>query len=170
MVHPVWDIAFLRVDRKTDRPPAPLLSTKPQRLDGQTVVIGWPHLDLRGEEDVFRAITRNTFGQLMVLPGKQLGLTKQASFSRTLEAVTTLIITGAGAGAPVLDLDANAVAGFTFGSMYLVGSFAVPTWDLWRDPKVVDLGLSFLPAERVIEGRSDDRGSVASAERTAAVR
>ena len=51
----------------------------------------------------------------------------------------------------MIDLDAGAVAGFTLGAQYLIGSFSVPTWHLRRDPRVVSLGLSFLASDDVVE-------------------
>jgi serine/threonine protein kinase len=150
MIHPVWNLAFLRLDGSADRPPAPLLATAPTRLDGEAIVIGWPTRDRRMNEAVQSHVTGNVFSQKMVLPGRLLGLKEQVSFSRKVESLATYIIVGAGAGAPVVDLDAGAVAGLTFGAQYSPGSFSVPVWHLRRDPKVVSLGLSFLASNDVV--------------------
>src|SRR5262249_40880595 len=145
MIHPVWNVAFLRLGVTAGQRPAPLLSTQPHHLDGETVIIGHPHRDSRGEPEVQERVTGGEFDRIMILPRPQLGLSQQRSFMKEVAVLNTLIIVGAGAGAPVLDLDAGAVAGITFASAYLLGSYAVPTWRLRQDPRVVDLGLAFLP-------------------------
>lgn len=154
MVHPFWDMALLRVEGLPEEHPVLQLTTKsPLELAGRNIaVIGYPAQDDRSNLEVQNRIFGGVFEVKRMLPGKLAALADIESFGNIVTAVTHDSSTlGGNSGSAVIDVDTGEVVALHFAGQYLVANYAVPTFDLAQDSRVVDAGLNFA-------GRLDPRG------------
>lgn len=149
MVHPHWDMALLQVDGLDDNQPILELSTQhPDDLNGCDVaVIGYPARDYRNDLALQDKIFGGTYEVKRLQPGKLLALREVESFGRLVNAITHDASTlGGNSGSAVVDCATGQVVALHFAGRYLDANFAVPGFELGRDPVVVDSGVSFAGA------------------------
>lgn len=141
LAHPYWDVSFVRVKLPSTVPQLALAIAPPPSGRG-IAVIGYPAQDRRNQPEQMNRILRNAFGVKRLLPGRAIGIENYGFEERPAltHDATTL---GGARGAPVLDLETGAVLGVHSGGSYLKKNWAVPAWDLWRDPRVRELGVTF---------------------------
>lgn len=165
LVHPHWDAALFRVEPVGDAAlPRPLrLARRPPPHFGggstpQVVVIGYPALDSRNDIEQQMNIFRKIFNRKRLMPGYMVGFQDVTTrWEARLHAATHDASTlGGNSGSAVIDLSTGLVLGLHFGGAYLVANYAVPSWELAQDSRVVDHGVSF----------ADDPGSPAGDGRT----
>lgn len=145
MIHPYWDMALLAVDGidARDALPLSLLDARDLKLR-DIAVIGYPAFDSRNPEDVQNDLFRGEFGIKRLQPGELKGGLKTASFGKLVDAATHDCSTlGGNSGSAVIDLDTGAVIALHFGGRYREQNFAVPAFELSRDHRVIDAGVSF---------------------------
>jgi len=145
LVHPHWDLAVLRVEGfPDDRTPVSLRRSEPGAdFVGQDVmVIGFPFRDTRNDLALQQRIF-TTFGHKRAQPGTlRARVAEVPSYSHVVEALAHDCSTlGGNSGSPVFDLATGDVIGLHFAGAYLEDNWAVPSWQLARDPRLVDLGL-----------------------------
>ena len=144
LIHPYWDAALLTVAGVPgDLTPLTLASDAPagRRL---IAVVGYPAFDPRNNQAVQREVFRDLFEKKRLQPGYVTGAGVVASFGHQVEAATHDASTlGGNSGSAVIDVDTGQVIGLHFAGVYLETNYAVPAWELARDPKVVDLGVQF---------------------------
>ena len=146
MVHPYWDMALLRVaELPAPQRPLRLSIAHPDDLAGHDVVIvGYPAQDWRNDLALQNRIFRGVFNVKRMQPGKIVGRGETRSYGKDVMAVTHDSSTlGGNSGSAVLDVTTGEVIGLHFAGRYLEANYAVPTWELARDPRVVDAGLQF---------------------------
>lgn len=160
LVHPYWDVALLELaDSKTLdlRKPLTLASFPPDDLDAprDIAVVGYPWYDpgdeldpeQRAENDrLQRQIFREIYGKKRLQPGKTMGkrLTDSDFVDGRLTALGHDASTLQGnSGSPVIALDEGAVVGVHFKGTFFEANYAIPTWELYRDPYMRALGLKF---------------------------
>jgi endonuclease G len=145
MVHPYWDMALLVVDGLAAVPPLTLAIAAPADLDGREVaVIGYPALDPRNNVDLQNRIFRGTFNVKRLAPGKLRQLADINSFGHVVSATTHDSSTlGGNSGSAVVDVGTGKVVGLHFAGRYLEANYAVPTYELALDGRVVDAGVNF---------------------------
>lgn len=161
MIHPHWDMALLKVNGlPVTRRPLQLSTANPEEMgDREVVVVGYPGYDPQPDEE-FQRIQNRIFRGVYYVKRLQPGLLKSRSpvsnHTRSVSAITHDCSTlGGNSGSAVflLPKDANEgmrVVGLHFAGTYLVANYAVPAFDLARDSRVVDSGVSFasqLPAD-----------------------
>lgn len=147
MVHPYWDMALLEVEGLPgDRTPLRLSVTPPEELRNQpAVVIGYPAQDTRNDLAVQAQIFHNRFQIKRLQPGRIRDRLEVASFEQRVRCMTHDASTlGGNSGSAVIEVATGAVIGLHFGGKYLVTNYSVPMYELARDPRVVEMGLSFL--------------------------
>ena len=145
MIHPYWDMALLAVDGIDSRTAVPLSLLDARDLKLRDIaVIGYPAFDSRNPEDVQNDLFRGEFGIKRLQPGELKGGLKTASFGKLVAAATHDCSTlGGNSGSAVIDLDTGAVMALHFGGRYREQNYAVPAFELARDQRVIDAGVSF---------------------------
>jgi len=142
-----WDASLLRV---TGLPPGiaplPLASVALPGLDNRlAAVVGFPAID--EHSDLVQQITifRGVFFKKRLMPGRLTGFKPTDSFGRSVNALahdcTTL---GGNSGSALIDVESGQVVGLHFAGTPLVSNFAVPTWELARDPRISQAGVHFV--------------------------
>ncbi|MBS0205804.1 MAG: DNA/RNA non-specific endonuclease [Planctomycetes bacterium] len=155
MVHPFWDMALLRMEGlpATARP-LPLSVTDPNGMvDQDVVVVGYPAQDFRNDADVQKRVFGTIFGVKRMQPGKIRGRAKVRSFESEVMAMTHDSSTlGGNSGSAVIDVKTGTIIGLHFAGVYLEANYAVPTFELARDSRVVDAALNF---QGTVDGTSE---------------
>jgi endonuclease G, mitochondrial len=147
MIHPVWDIAFLRIARLPESVlPLPLSVTSPGELVEQDVVeIGYPGRDYRVDPDLQDQIFEQKYGVKRLAPGVLLRRERIESFDTFVNALkydsSTL---GDNSGAALIHVASGEVIGLRCAGEYLKANYAVPMYKLARDERVVALGVNFV--------------------------
>jgi V8-like Glu-specific endopeptidase len=159
MVHPYWDMALLSVDGiPAERAPLTLGVEQPEALiDREIVVVGYPSRDLRNDAEVQDRIFARTFHVKRVQPGKLRGRSTIRSFESDVPAIEHDASTLAGnSGSAVIDVATFQVVGLHFGGRYLVGNYAVPMYELARDPRIVAAGVCFSGTPADVDARAQE--------------
>jgi pimeloyl-ACP methyl ester carboxylesterase len=147
MIHPYWDAALLQVSGlPAERAPLRLAASEPSQLKKRSVaVVGYPAFDPNSDADLQYRIFRNKFQCKRLQPGEIMEYRPVDSFDHTVEAIAHDCSTlGGNSGSAVIDVETGVVLALHFGGAYLVANYAVPAWELARDRRVADLGVSFI--------------------------
>ena len=162
MIHPYCDMALLKVRGLPEgRKPLALSTDDPASLqDREVVVVGYPGYDPTGDDE-FQRVQNRVFRGTYYVKRLQPGLLKVRqsieSFQHMVEAMTHDCSTlGGNSGSAVLVLpksqdESIQLIGLHFAGQYLVANYAVSSFDLAQDSRVVDAGVNFI-------GRVDPRG------------
>jgi endonuclease G, mitochondrial len=146
MIHPFWDMAILRVEGLDGKVPSlPLSVTDPRDLkDEDVVVVGYPARDDRNDLDVQDRVFNRIYNVKRFQPGMLRGRALIQSFENQVGAVTHDSSTlGGNSGSAVIGVKTGKVVGLHFAGEYLKSNYAVPAYELARDPRVVKFGLNF---------------------------
>ena len=145
MIHPFWDMALLEVEEPLDRTPLTLSTRHPDELrETEIAIIGYPAKDSRNEIELQNQIFGGTFNVKRLQPGKVKTRRELPSFGNRVNTVTHDASTlGGNSGSAVVEIATGQVVGLHFAGLYLDANFAVPTFELARDPRVVDTGVNF---------------------------
>jgi len=146
MIHPYWDMALLQVEGLSPQQiPLTLSAVAPEGLEDRDIaLISHPAQDPRSDLQLQDRIFSGVYHAMRLQPGKLKVRRKIESYGRTVDALTHDTSTvGLHSGAPVIDLSSGHVVGLQFATQYLDANYAVPMYDLVRDPRVVDAGVNF---------------------------
>lgn len=145
MIHPYWDMALLRTEELHGRKPLQFATAEPGELSGRDIaVLGYPAKDPRNDAKLQESIFRGTFNVKRLQPGRIRGRETVRSFGNMVRALTHDSSTlGGNSGSAVIDPTTGKVVGLHFAGAYLKANYAVPAFELARDKRVVDSGLSF---------------------------
>jgi pimeloyl-ACP methyl ester carboxylesterase len=146
MVHPWWDAAFLEVDGiPPGRPVLALCASEPEKLNERLVAtVGYPAFDSRSNVAMQIQMFHGLFQKKRLLPGNLMGYRSIESFGHVVEALAHDCSTlGGNSGSALVDPETGLIVGLHFAGLYLQANFAVPSWQLALDPKVVNLGIQF---------------------------
>lgn len=150
MIHPWWDMALLEVPGLVSTSDYLRLAVRDARdLTGKRVaVIGYPARDpLRNNAAVQDKLFKRVFQVKRLQPGEIDGGEATASFGKIVQAATHDCSTlGGNSGSAVIDLETGEVLGLHFGGRYLGTNYAVPSFELARDARVVDAGVQLAGA------------------------
>lgn len=167
MIHPVLDVALLRIESAPHVPPLPLSDEEPAELIGRRIaVIGHPQPDARYESKLQEILLAGPPGGKRLMPGVVM---PPQLYGRSLALTHDAITLGGRSGAPVIDLVTGKVVAVQCASKFLTANYAVPLNELLRDPQVANL-LRSAPIVRasvppwVDEWRDADGSSGAEAE------
>lgn len=146
MIHPYWDMALLEVERlPASARPLKLSVKAPEDLVGrEVVVVGYPARDFRNDLDVQDRIFSKIYGVKRLQPGKVRPRQRVQSFETLVHAMTHDSSTlGGNSGSVLIDVETGEVVGLHFAGEYLKANYAVPTFELARDGRVVEAKLNF---------------------------
>lgn len=147
MIHPYWDMALLQVVGIPQNQSPLVLSTEhPEDLkDHEIAVIGYPAFDTRNDPEVQNRIFRGQYDVKRLQPGTLTGRRVVKSFENLVNAMKHNASTlGGNSGSAVLDITTGRVVGLHFAGKYMDSNYAVPTFDLARDPHVQAKELNFV--------------------------
>jgi endonuclease G len=146
MIHPYWDMAILAVENlPADRKPLKLSLADVSDFDGREIaVIGYPAFDPRNDAAEQDKLFDKEYGVKRLQPGQLHGRAQTESFGKVVSAAAHDCSTlGGNSGSCVMDLETGEIVALHFGGRYQDKNFAVPTFELARDARVVDSGLDF---------------------------
>ena len=146
LVHPYWDCALVKVSGlPEDHPRLLLQGREPEGMEGRKVVVlGYPAQDSRNDLQLQNRIFRGIFQRKRMQPGRLQGYGRVRTYGNVVEALVHDSSTlGGNSGSVVLDVVSGRVLGLHFAGIYLEANFAVPAWELARDSRVRDAGVSF---------------------------
>ena len=146
MIHPYWDMALVRVEGLPAAHSVLRLSiNRPEDMVGRdVVVIGYPALDPRNDIPLQNQIFEGKYEVKRLQPGKLRKRESVRSFESTVSAATHDSSTlGGNSGSAVIDVQSGEVVALHFAGRYLKANYCVPTFELARDPRIVDAGLNF---------------------------
>lgn len=141
MIHPYWDMAILNVDGLTTNSMLTLSAQSPEELlERPIVVVGYPGRDDRNDLDLQDRIFGKKYFVKRLQPGNIRARERIQSFSNTVNALTHDASTlGGNSGSAVIDVGSGKVIALHFGGVYLKANYAVPMYELARDPRVSGL-------------------------------
>jgi S1-C subfamily serine protease len=146
MIHPYWDMALLQVDGLSDEhSPLSLLLYPADEFKAKDVaVVGYPAFDPRNPSDVQQRVFGGIYNVKRLLPGKGGDRRTINSFGNLVSALVHDASTlGGNSGSAVIDPISGSIVGLHFAGVYLDANFAVPSWELAKDSRVVDAGVLF---------------------------
>jgi endonuclease G len=151
LIHPYWDVALLRVEPGADRKPIELACDAPPTLkDTEIAIVGYPFFQFIGSEYDDAVLLQNfgdTPGYKRLQPGRLTEridyVPESQSFPRVLAVGHNASTLGGNSGSLVVDLNRKQVLGVHFAGQPFVTNWAVPTWEIFRDSRIRDLGLNF---------------------------
>ena len=145
MIHPFWDMALLKTEGLEGYAPLRLSIKSPDELIGREVLaVGYPARDDRSDLALQDRIFSRKYNVKRVQPGKLRARAQVRSFKNTVNALTHDSSTlGGNSGSAILDVATGEVVGLHFAGEYLKANYAVPTYELARDSRVVREKLNF---------------------------
>lgn len=145
MIHPYWDMALLSVAGLEGLNRLSLSLQDGRQMDGHDIaVVGYPAFDPRNPADVQDDLLQGRYGFKRLQPGELHEGMRTASFKKLVNAATHDCSTlGGNSGSAVIDLSTGQVIALHFGGRYRERNYAVPSFELARDPRVVDAGVGF---------------------------
>jgi endonuclease G len=147
MIHPYWDMALLRVSGLTaSQKPLNLAAVDPRSIANRDVaVIGYPAKDWRNDLDLQDRIFKRVYNVKRLQPGKLKTRADVGSFGHSVNSITHDSSTlGGNSGSAVVLAETGDVVALHFAGRYLEANYAVPTFELARDPRVVATGVNFV--------------------------
>ena len=146
MVHPFWDMALLEVEGipKNAVPFQLSQATATELRQKEIAVIGYPAFDPRNDRELQRNLFNSIFNVKRMQPGLYTEQLNVMSYDNKVRAIghdaSTL---GGNSGSAVIDLETGLVVGLHFAGIPEKSNFAVPTYELARDPFVTRAGIEF---------------------------
>ncbi|MEY9419440.1 hypothetical protein ABIF69_005882 [Bradyrhizobium japonicum] len=165
LIHPYFDFALLEMDRPVGEDRILSFSAKSPDVRERIALVGYPAYDPRNDARTLAAVFGNVFGTKQLMPGTVVGGTEMSTSAGT--EVPALIhdascISGT-SGAPVIQLSTGHVVGIHYAGLFLQKNFAVPAWELARDPFMLLSDLRFAGAAinphlaAAVEGEAHNR-------------
>jgi len=145
MIHPYWDMSLLFVEGLEAYPPLDLSVRPPEELQNRdVVVVGYPARDDRSDPALQDVIFGRKYNVKRLQPGKLRIRESIRSFENVVSAATHDSSTlGGNSGSAVIDVESGQVVGLHFAGEYLKANYAVPTYELARDRRVVRARVNF---------------------------
>ncbi len=146
LIHPYWDMALVRVSGLPGSyRPLTLSVGAPEDLVGRDMVaIGYPARDPRNDLALQDRIFGGVYNVKRLQPGKVRPRRRVHSFEHEVEAmVHDNSALGGNSGSAVIDVASGCVVGLHFAGEYLKANYAVPSYELARDRRVIDAGVHF---------------------------
>lgn len=144
MMHPYWDMALLQIPGLAIKP-LQLMPIPTEDAAGHSVaVVGHPGRDSRNPADVQDRVFQRKYQVKRLQPGYVLGGARYRSSAGVRDTLAHDSSTlGGNSGSAVVRVDHGDVVGLHFAGKYRVANYAVPMFELARDPRVVDAGVNF---------------------------
>ena len=147
MIHPYFDCALIEIE-----PPAlplPILTLDTEEpddlIDREVIIVGYPAMDPRADYDTQNRIFRGVFQKKRLQPGQIDGYDTIRSYGSTVDVINHDVTTlGGNSGSAIVDVETGLVLGLHFaGSAARRRNYAIPSWHLALEPRLIDLGVQF---------------------------
>jgi endonuclease G len=138
MIHPYWDMALLQVDGlPTDKMLRLSVLTPDQLVNHNIVAVGYPARDDRSDLVLQDKIFGGVYYVKRLQPGVVRARAQVQSFENRVNAMTHDASTlGGNSDSAIIDVDSGEVVALHFAGEYLKANYAVPMFELARDPRV----------------------------------
>lgn len=138
IIHPYWDMAILNVEGLPSGQLLKLSVKTPEELvDSDVIVVGYPARDARNDLAVQDEVFKRIYNVKRLQPGRVRPRAKIQSFETLVNAMTHDASTlGGNSGSAVIEVATGEVVSLHFGGIYLKANYAVPMYELARDPRV----------------------------------
>ena len=147
MIHPYWDMSILEVEGLSAEHASIKLSladAREMQRGHEIFVVGYPAYDPRNPDDAQRKLFQGVYGIKRLQPGALQGVEETASFGKMVRAAAHDCSTlGGNSGSAVFDLTNGEVLALHFGGQYHEKNFAVPSFEMARDSRVINAGATF---------------------------
>jgi endonuclease G, mitochondrial len=149
MIHPFWDMALFVGDLPDIKPLTLSVDTYEDLLKRKqdVVAIGYPARDRRNGLRAQKEIFGEDFEVKRIAPGKISKRKREIGskwLSSTVDALAHDASTlGGNSGSAIIDVKNGSVAALHFAGRYLIENYGVPCYELARDPRIVDAGVTF---------------------------
>jgi hypothetical protein len=145
LVHPYFDFALLALDEEVETNRILSLAAAPPAADERIFLVGYPAFDVRNDRALMDRIFGGIYEVKRFMPGQMMEWQKPVlSFGNEVDSLVHDASTlGGTAGAPVVSFETGQVVGVNFGGQFKVANYAVPAWELARDPHVRLAGVQF---------------------------
>ena len=149
LIHPYFDFALLEMDRPVGEDSILSFSAKMPEVNERIALIGYPMKDPRNDASSLAAVFGNTFGNKRLMPGCVIaGAMTQKTADEDVPALAhDASCTSGTSGAPIIQLSTGLVVGIHYAGWFLLRNFAVPAWELARDPLIQLSDLRFVGGE-----------------------
>ncbi|UFX49418.1 serine protease (plasmid) [Bradyrhizobium sp. 41S5] len=149
LIHPYFDFALLEMDRPVAEDNILSFSARMPSVKEKIALIGYPAKDPRSDPESLAAVFGNNFGKKLLMPGCIVDgpmTAKTAGIDVPALPHDASCVSGT-SGAPVVQLSTGLVVGIHYAGWFLQQNFAIPAWELARDPLMLLSGLRFVGAE-----------------------
>ena len=138
MIHPYWDMALLRVDGLPTNEMLRLSVRSPEELINRNIVaVGYPARDDRSDLALQDKIFSGIYNVKRLQPGVARASVNVQSFENLVNAMTHDASTlGGNSGSAIIDVGTGEVVSLHFAGEYLKANYAVPMYELARDPRI----------------------------------
>jgi len=146
MIHPYWDMALVQVSGlPPNYQPLTLSVRAPEDLVNRDMVaVGYPARDDRNDLALQDRIFAGVYNVKRLQPGKIRRRTRVRSFENEVNAMVHDSSTlGGNSGSALIDVSTGHIVGLHFAGEYLKANYAVPSYELARDARVVAAGVQF---------------------------
>jgi len=146
MIHPYWDMALVQVSGlPPGYQPLTLSVRAPEDLVNRDMVaVGYPARDDRNDLALQDRIFAGVYNVKRLQPGKIRRRTRVRSFDNEVQAMVHDSSTlGGNSGSALIDVSTGHIVGLHFAGEYLKANYAVPSYELARDARVIAAGVQF---------------------------
>jgi hypothetical protein len=149
LIHPYFDFALLEMDRPVGEDSILSFSATIPDVKEKIALVGYPANDPRNDPDTLAAVFGNVLGTKRLMPGTVVdGAVMSTSAGTDVPAlIHDASCTSGTSGAPVIQLSTGHVVGIHYAGLFLQKNFAVPAWELARDPFMLLSDLRIVGAE-----------------------
>jgi len=146
MIHPYWDMALVQVSGLPPQfQPLTLSVRAPEDLVNRDMVaVGYPARDDRNDLALQDRIFGGVYNVKRLQPGKVKRRMRVRSFENDVNAMVHDSSTlGGNSGSALIDVSTGHIIGLHFAGEYLKANYAVPSYELARDARVIAAGVQF---------------------------
>ncbi|MGY4172661.1 trypsin-like peptidase domain-containing protein [Bradyrhizobium sp. USDA 4529] len=146
LIHPYFDFALLEMDRSVEAEYVLSFSPDVPEHGEDVALIGYPLSDPRNDPESVEGLFGKLFGKKRLMPGRVMSASAkgQAGGLEVPALLHDASCTSGTSGAPVVRLATGEVVGVHYAGSYLYRNYAVPAWELARDPFLQLSGLQFV--------------------------
>lgn len=149
MIHPYWDMALFLADLPDIEPLTLSVDSYSDLLSRQQdiVAIGYPARDRRNGLRAQKEIFGDAYEVKRIAPGR-ISKRKRDIGSKWLSSSVDALAhdastLGGNSGSAIIDVRKGTVAALHFAGRYLIENYGVPSYELARDPRIIDAGVTF---------------------------
>ncbi|MGO8368322.1 serine protease [Rhizobium ruizarguesonis] len=142
LTHPYFDFALVELEEEIADDCTLSLSSQQPPENTAIFAVGFPAYDLRNDIDAMRRIFSDTFGRKQLMPGYTMISRSENPDGRPVLRHDASTISGT-SGAAIVEIATGEVLGVNFAGAFGQANFAVPAWELARDPFLFLEGVRF---------------------------